>query len=270
MSVSQVPYPIVSALVKAEAILGSERCWVPRSPQQEAFLMEVFLEVRGEVGDIRGLMSDYSLTGNELTIRGVLDLLVNWLHEGSITTIERNGQRYEGVRLSVKDADVSFLKSDTHPHPIVRVPTQSDDVVYMTVLGDQPDPLGLTAQALSLLRKPWEVGGYDAVRFPMIDLKHDNDVDWIVGMETSTADGVPAQIGQASQETKLRVNQKGAHVRSEFQGTVLIASSLERMLPDLVIDQPFLLFFTREGLEQPLAVLYITEKDWSNPGTLDL
>jgi len=65
------------------------------------------------------------------------------------------------------------------------------------------------------------------------------------------------------------MNEIGAHVRSEFQATMLIGASLQDHKPDYVIDRPFLLVFTRPELKQPLAVLYITEEYWKNPGTLD-
>ena len=274
MSTSQVTCPIVAALVKAEAVLGQDRCWTPKNAEQEAFLREVFHEVRGEVSQgIRSLDSSYSLTGNQLTIKGVLDLLVKWIEKGTTTTIERDGQEWEGVRLAEKRARVRFLVSDIHPHPIVVLPTQSDDVLYMTVLDDAPDPLRLRSLATSLLEeKKWPTYDYGGVCFPMVDLCHDNEVGWIVDMETTmrvNGQEVPAWLIKASQETKLRMNEVGAHIRSEFRGTMLIGASISHEKPDYIVDRPFLLVFTRPELKQPLAVLYITEADWKNPGTLD-
>src|SRR3990167_3164229 len=274
MSVSQVTYPIVAALVKAEGRLGENRCWVPKSPEQEAFLREVFHEVRDEVSQgIRGLQSSYSLAGNELTISGVLDLLVKWVERGTTTPIRRDGQEWEGVRLSEKRAGVRFLVSDIHPHPIVVLPTQSDDTLYLTMLDEVPQETQLRALATSLLgQKNWRTDEYGGVRFPMVDLRHDNDVEWLVGIETITTiseQEVRTWLIRASQETKLRMNEVGAHIRSEFRGTVLIGASISREKPDYIINRPFLLVFTRPGLKQPLTALHITEEEWKNPGTLD-
>ena len=274
MGISRVTYPIVAALVKAEVALGQNRCWTPKNPEQETFLSEVFSEVRDEVSKgIRSLQSDYSLNGNQLTIKGILDLLVKWVKEGSTTTIQRDGREWEGVRLTEEKAYVRFLVSDIHPHPIVVLPTQSDDILYMTVLDEPPGELEMGSLATSLLRqKNWPNLDYGGVCFPMVDLCHDNDVAWIVDMETTTrvnGQEVPAWIIKASQETKLRMNEIGAHVKSEFRATMLIGASLRDHKPDYVIDRPFLLVFTRPELKQPLAVLYVTEEDWKNPGTLD-
>jgi len=106
----------------------------------------------------------------------------------------------------------------------------------------------------------------------MVDLRHDNDVEWLVGIETITTlneQEVPTWLIRASQETKLRMNEVGAHIRSEFRGTVLIGASISREKPDYIINRPFLLVFTRPGLKQPLTALHITEEEWKNPGTLD-
>ena len=273
MSTSQVNYPIVAALVKAEAVLGQDCVWVPKNPEQVAFLREVFSEVHDEVGQgIEDLDSNYSLVGRELTVKGVLDVLVKWVTEGTKTTIKRDGQEWEGVRLTQKTALVRLLVSDIHRHPIVVLPTKSDDVLYMTVLDEPPNTLSLASLAGALLeQKKWDNYEYGGVRFPMVDLCHNNDVDWIVGMETTTRKSgreLPVWLTRASQETKLRMNEVGAHVRSEFRGTMLVGASIHREKPDYTIDRPFLLVFSRPGIKQPLAALYITEEDWKNPGTL--
>jgi hypothetical protein len=106
----------------------------------------------------------------------------------------------------------------------------------------------------------------------MVDLCNNNQVSWIEGMETNThldGEDVPAWLVQASQETKLRTNEVGAHIRSEFRGQMGIVARVGHQKPDYIVDRPFLLVFTRPDLKQPLAVLHITEDDWKNPGTLD-
>lgn len=275
MSTSQVTYPIVAALVAAEAELGSNRTWYPKNPQQEAFLTEVFGPVRGEVeSGIDCLRREYSLAGNLLSIKGVLDLLVKWVKEGTEVTIRRDEQEWEGVRLTGKNARVSFRGADGHGHPIVVLPTQSDDVLYMTVLDEPPEPLELRSLATHLVEEGRRsLHTYGAVRFPMVDLRHNNDVDWITGIETNTmlngGGDVPVIMTSVTQETKLRMNKVGAHVKSEFRGEMVITARARRIKPDYEINRPFLVIFTRPSLSQPLAVLYVTEEDWKNPGTLD-
>jgi len=269
LSTSQVTYPIVAALVGAEAVLGPKRCWTPSNTEQEAFLSEVFEEVREEVGQgIRSLESDYSLQGDELSVKGVLDLLVKWVERGSTTKIKREDQQWEGVRLTQKGAHVRFWMSGAHHRPIVEFPTQTEDVLYMTMLAEAPDHLQLRSLATALIEQKEAIYDYGGVCFPMVDLRHNNDVSYLVGMQTPTDLG-PTSLVAASQETKLRMNEVGAHIRSEFRGTMLIGAALEFPKPDYTINRPFLLVFTRPGLKQPLAVLYITEEDWKNPGTLD-
>jgi len=272
LSISQSNYPIGAALVEAEKVLGENRIWAPENDKQTIFLDQVFEVIRGEALGARGITASHSVRSDNssrlLTVRGILDLLVKWLEVGQKRPIHRDGQEWEGVALREK-AGVSFLGSGSHRHPIVHIKTQSDDVVYMTIVDQQPDEFELTSVFTSLTEKMWPINDFSGVRFPMVDLRHPNEVDWIVGMSTVTERGLPTVIEKADQETRFKMNEVGAHVRSEFRVTMRIMASASIVKPYYVIDQPFLLAFTRRGLKQPLAVLFITEKEWKNPGTLD-
>ena len=50
--------------------------------------------------------------------------------------------------------------------------------------------------------------------FPMVDLDQQVELNWIVGMRTNDLDGRPVVIEHGVQQTKLRINLKGAHVES--------------------------------------------------------
>ena len=87
-------------------------------------------------------------------------------------------------------------------------------------------------------------------------------------MLTDTKVGnMPADIIQAIQQIKIKMNEKGAR----FQSATAMAVTLKCvMVPkqDLIIREPFLVWVGRYELEKPIMAAFITEESWKNPGSL--
>ncbi len=287
MSTTNTTYPIVAALVKAEDILGPNRQWQPVNATQSRFLKEFFASCRGEVGipEIESIASwNVEVINRFLSERGfsiqlealdddtfgvasVLDLLVEWMVEGIATTVTTSNMKsYPGVRIDAKG--ISFFTVPGHSNPIAQIHTKNGDRVYLTMMSDQPEGFDLVARAEELTtgRKACHV--YGDLVFPMVDLDQRVNISWLLDMMTTRQNtGQRAWISQALQQTKLKMNQTGAHVKS----AVAIAVSLEMFIqpkPDHVINQPFLVWFERDGLSKPLFVGHITTDNWKNPGDL--
>ena len=65
---------------------------------------------------------------------------------------------------------------------------------------------------------------YDGVRFPMVDLDITNDIGWLKDMSTATKNrDIPAEITQAVQQIKIKMNEKGAR----FQSATAMAVTLK-------------------------------------------
>ena len=95
------------------------------------------------------------------------------------------------------------------------------------------------------------------VAFPMVDLDVKPDATWLVDMVTRADWGQPFRIVEAAQQSKLKLNHKGALQKSGFAATGM----LESMSPSVEIDQPFLYWSMRDGLPIPLYTAWIDYAD---------
>ncbi|MCH7604459.1 hypothetical protein IID24_00455 [Patescibacteria group bacterium] len=278
-------YPIAKAVEEAEnLVLGPNRLWVPANKNQEIFINGFLVPCRAEkIPEIQSMASSDAATlnrflrekgfsieldpfgDNEFGVVSILDLLVRWLNTGTVKSIHANGtgREFPGVRIGGED--VSFYSAPPHEHPIAGLVTKSPDMVYMTMLDDPPEEFALVAKAEELSHEKkfsFEFGG---LVFPMVSLDQMVNIGWLIKMATIRSDDRPAEISQALQQTKLRMNEVGA--RAESAAAVGVVT-LGGPMPDHTIDQPFLIWIERPGLVTPLFVGHITEEDWSNPGDI--
>ena len=282
-----VTYPLVAALVKAEDILGKNWVWTPINGMQSRFLADFFRVCRNEVLGIPEIQSIASWSAEEINtflgrrgfdsqlqpfdsstfgMASVLDLLVEWVRKGKKTRVKcvLDQQWYDAARLK---NGITYLRSSLHPHPIAAIATKTGDVVYMTKLDDAPDGFDLVALAEQLANLSHRVHEFGGLVFPMVDLNQQSEVSWILNMRTSTDDRPEAYISQAVQQTILKMNEKGARVKSASGGGVIVLGTPKEK-PDIFIDAPFLVWFKRPLLNKPLFVGYIATEDWKNPGSI--
>ena len=291
MSNTTVIYPIVTALVKAEELIGPGRSWRATNQAQERFLKESFEPCRKESGSIAEIESIASFRAEEINrflskrgfkiqlrpfaqntqwkefgVASVLDLLVKWLKPGKATTLKTSdGQSYAAAR---QDTEVSsFYRAAGHDYPIAQLKTTSSDLVFLTRLDHAAADFELLHYTRRLVDSIEPINDYSGVVFPMVDLKQEVDVSWLIDLESSSASGQPVKITQALQETHLALNEKGARAKSAFAATI-VQAAYRTPRPDLIIDGPFLIWFERPGLSEPLFVGHITKEDWKNPGEL--
>jgi hypothetical protein len=292
MSNTAVIYPIVRALVKAEEIIGPDRTWHTVNKTQTLFLKNFFTPCRQESLSIREIESIASFTAEEINrflrergftielaplrqtgrwrefgVASVLDLLVEWLKPGTGTTLKaQNQQVYPAVHLGTEVS--SFYQAADHPYPIAQLKTTSNDLVYMTRLDRSSTDFELLNYVQRLTNSLKPIYEYGGVLFPMVDLKQEEDISWLLDLETTNSEGEPVKITQALQETHLAMNPEGARAKSAVAVAVAVAAAYRPPRPDLLIDGPFLIWFQRPGLSEPLFAGYITEGDWKDPGKL--
>ena len=284
MSKTCVTYPIVAALLKAEELVKPVKGWAANNEIQRVFLEKFFSECREEISRIPEIESIASWSAdvinrflkergfsiqlqpfNSLTfgVASVLDVLVEWLNKGDVTSIKKGRVTYPAVKIDSKHAD--FFETSAHENPIVCLRTKSEDLVHMTILDNAPDGFDMVEKAQEL-SKGREGYNFSSVVFPMVSLNQQVDISWLIGLRTTGANELPAIITQALQQTKLRMNEKGARAQS----AVAIAIIRGGFSPEkqYVIDKPFLFWITRPGICKPLFVAYVTEDDWKNPGDI--
>ena len=137
----------------------------------------------------------------------------------------------------------------------------------MTVVDNPPTGFDLVKLAQELNKTSLPNAHFENVIFPMVDYDREIDIKWIVGMNTKDAKGLGWEIANALQQTKFKMNEYGARVKSAA-AMEMLCMGVREPKPDLVIDQPFLIWITRDGLSQPLFTGFIAEDCWKNPGNL--
>jgi hypothetical protein len=285
-SLTSCPLTIVSAVRFADTILGPQRVWSPANKTQETFIkdhLKPYGDLPASLKEIESIaayeaaiineflrkkgfsiqLDDFGQ--NEFGVASVLDLFVEWVHAGDEAFIFTPDKRqFSGV--DIDKHGVEFFYAPDHSNPVACLQTKSQDTVFMTMLEKPPlemfELFNLAARFSENLRN---CDDFEGVRFPMVDLRQNVDISWILGMSTNDAKGNPWLISQALQENRLRMNEIGARAQSAVALTIRCAGFLK---PPHLINKPFLIWFMRPGLPIPLFVGYITEADWKNPGDL--
>lgn len=284
-------YPIIAALKKADDQLGKDREWKPKSPLQERFLAIYNRTAREALGlkEIKAISHEKVEVINKwlaengfpdlqldqidappgyttFAAAAILDLLVEWVEEGTESKVNYEGQDYPAFRLK---NGVGFHRSDENREPIIELATKSGHRVFLTIPDENPGQgFDLLAKAERLMvTMSWDSGKYEGVVVPKVKLLDKPDISWLAGMTTECDNGDPAWLVQAIQETRFRMNEIGARVESAAAVSGLRFAAFDTKEP-YVIDRPFMIWFVQEGLHIPIMVGYIMPTEWSDPGDI--
>ncbi len=289
MSKASEAYTIIAALQKAEKMMSLKNDWKPGNETQKLFLKN-FLQVcrNDNIGNIELEVSNKAeiinaflqkkgfsirlqpFPANTIGFASILDLIVEWLYPGEKVKIDaKNGGKYDGVH--IKKEGVSFYESvvNGYKHTVACIMTNSGDIVFITVPKEPLEGLNLIETADAIFKNmdilPRK---YDGIRFPMVDLDIVNNIEWLRGMSTTNSMGIPAEITQAIQQIKIKMNEKGARFQSATAMAVTLKCIAAQVPHDLIIREPFLVWVGRHELEKPIMAAFVTEDNWKNPGSL--
>src|SRR3989344_2652430 len=298
MSHSMVPLNIVSALVKAEDMLGKERVWQALNKEQERFLRDFFSrrenlsafspsELRAWVDTVAERLNkilkdegfDIQLedfADGEFGVVSILDVLVEWIKEGRQTEIQAaDNARYPAVRFSESTENVEgggrvvvyeAFTVNGSPNPIVRLNTKSGDTVAMTIADGEASGFTLI-EKIDALRTATSQPIYpDSFTFPMVDYNQSKTLSWLLGLATQAANGKGYEGSEALSQTKFKMNHLGARLKDAVAIAIRTTSFRQRM--NIVIDRPFYLWIERPGVPAPVFYAYFDQADWKNPGSL--
>ena len=298
MSNVMVVPPIMAALVKSEDVIGSQRVWCAVNDFQEQFL-EDFFSRRSELGMLSDLemrswaswlaselneileqegfsirLQDFA--DGEFGVVSILDAMAAWPVEGTAVKLLADDQRYDAVHMLytvfTDDAAVRMFSAGTsiiHDQPLVRLNTQTGDSLWMSVADRVYADFALVDR-IDALRRTFELQNHASwLMFPMVDLDVETNLGWLTGMHTTVGSSVHrAVISQALQQTKFKMNHRGARVRSGVGTGFATTSARLEINEPIVIDEPFFLWIERPGMMCPLMYAYIDEQNWKDPGDL--
>jgi hypothetical protein len=284
-------FPVLGCLKAAEEWLGKELYWNVVNDDQQEF-MDLFYEKgmdgipklgeelrRKAAPDIDTINNWLAENGFEVkltvdpgaggfAVASILDVLVEWMKKGSRRKITNELGTFDGVKLK-QDQGVTILQNAAvHNHPVARIATKSGDKVYMTPLDGLPDErFAIESRIRSImLGLNHQDYRYEGVVFPMVNYDRQPDISFLHGLNTPTV--APGYyVTQAVQQTKFRMNEVGARVESAAAMTM--RRKITNVKEPLVIDQPFLLWIVRDGIDMPLFGGVFAEDVWEDPKTLE-
>lgn len=297
MSHTVVVAPIMGALIKSENVLGKDRQWHAVNASQKEFLSKFFVK-RKELAkfsekELRSWVSWVAAELNEILAKegfnirledfepdefgvvSILDVLVEWMQEGSKDALSFGGINYPVVRME-SHATIDHERkplfeayiAKTHKYPVAVLLTKSGDLLYMTTAGPNSLKDFTLAPYIDKIRNSLSPSGmrYDWLKFPMIDLDQEADISWLKGMQTFDTDGKKWEISKAFQQTKFKMNQFGARVKSAVAIVVKAVSIIQEV--GLVIAPPFLLWIEKKDASIPVIYAYIDKENCKDPGDL--
>ncbi|MDP3710232.1 MAG: serpin family protein [bacterium] len=297
MSSTASMYTVTSAFVAAEkAFLGENRQWRTKNEMQKVFVRTVLGPCRPELANIPELVSMAALSEEPINAflrqkgfdiqldkfpslmppkrawgaASVLDVLLKWRTEGTRTQITTPiMDKFPAANLP--KSTTSVFMSKLHPHPVASVFTKSGDVVHMTVCDKDLQHFSLLEEAEAISLNEQDYAPYEGVIFPMVDLNHKVDISWLKELSTLDDEGYPNVLTQALQQTKFKMNHEGARIKDAVAiGGMRLTAAINKPLPPLIIDRPFLFWVERPNLSRPLFVARFTEEDWKDPGSLQM
>lgn len=294
---SQVVLPILGCLKAAEEFLATHRgwaalnrqaTWTPTNEDQYQFLKR-FLDAKALVdtlGDTLKRKADQDVNvindwlkqhnfnielqpepdPNAFAVASILDVLVEWVKEGNITSVYNTKGTFPAVSIKEDGGTVvKFLNREIHPFPIARITTKSGDMVFMSIMDYLTDDTFAITDKVEELRKVTAKGKQhcDGVIFPMVDYNERVNIDWIKRLETGPKKD-DYYVSQALQQTKFRMNEKGARAKSAV--AMAFRSKCAVRIDNWVrIDKPFILWIERPGVNIPLFVGVFAEDVWKKP-----
>ncbi len=293
-SATFVPLPIIQALTAGEQFFGGNKHWTAVNENQQHFLKQYNPHRRSlshfndtelqawvsynadELNDIAS-QKGFSITfepfaPNEFGILSILDVVLTWLEKGTENSVRSkidatHEQIFKAVRLE-KGVTVYYPHNSLHRFPIVRVESNGPDTVYMTIANEQLEGFALAEKIKELKQTmaPQPKLEADAeLIFPVVNLDQKVDIGWLLGMHQYVG-GDKFTITQAKQQTKLKLDESGAHVESAVMIAIECTSCGFEPEP-IVIDKPFYIWIERAGCQSPILYGYIDTDCWEQLGT---
>ena len=214
MSLVTSPYTIPAAFVATEQVVhpnglwvvGPDRRWNSVNEQQRQYL-EIFEIARTEVAAVPEIEAKGSFVAevlnaflcahgfslalepfapDEFGVAAVFEVVLAWLETGKAQNIVRSdGKTYPGVLM---EHDMPAFTVQGHENPVISLPTQTADIVYLTMIEKPADEFAMIATARRLMATRQQAR-MTQVLLPMVGLDVKVALEWLKGMWTLPQSG---------------------------------------------------------------------------------
>jgi len=195
-------------------------------------------------------------------VASIMDIAVSWLEAGTPRSLVCEHGNFPAVHL--KGGVQTF---DADGYEVAVVQTSNGDRVCMTRYDVRIDGLAVIERVKSLRQACVRQTEHDGVHFPMVEADREEDISWLLNMETTDQRGQRVFISQALQQTRFRMNEIGA--RAQSAAAIAVTRSMRLGPEPLRIDGPMLLWIERDGMPLPLFVGHFAPDSWKRPESLD-
>lgn len=279
MSKTLALHPRYSALKKAYEYLATDK-WIPINEGQESFLepLKGITEDLKHIDEIKSLVStdaaelnkmleeeNFSIrfqpfNQNEFGVVSILNALFKWLEIGEEKSIIVDNVSYSAFSLN------NFNCHNVNGQIIFRLKTQNmKDTVCIAIPNNEKiaeqSGYGWASNIIINLfnKRERKILEYDSIYIPMVDLRCNEDISFLVGMKTGLY-----TITQALQESILKMNEFGARVKSAVSLECL-GGCFDDSKKIYVVDKPFYFWVERKDVKIPIFMAYVTKNDWKKP-----
>lgn len=257
-------YPLFGCLDEFEKNTGNSE-WNPQNDRQfdiveakKAIKLELIPELESisskDVEVINKFLADrrFNIRLHPEMLQGwaaasVLNVKTKWKNEAESTEFTKNGETFDAF--SMKNG-FTFYKNG-----IIEIITEGSDRLFLSMQSDVPEKLDLWISQQDVQLTEWVY--VNKIVIPKIKYNKEVDISWMVGMANSNGDW----ISQALQETRFKMDEKGSHLESAA-AMYLISGSMPVQEVIYTVDEPFILWIQRPGLETPLLAAYFDKDVW--------
>lgn len=197
--------------------------------------------------------------GGGIAMAGIQRTLVKWLYEGEKITYKN----YPYVLM--KKGYKIYENVPILNNPLIEILTQSKDRLFLTEIPaslDQNDSMKLIKMVMKGMNSYCSDYDYESLSFPMIDYDEKINIDWVLNLRLIFG-GDDYFISQAKQQTVFKMNHKGAEAKSAV--VMMMRKCVCLLKKSYQVENEFLLWIQREGVEDPIFVGFFDKNYWGEP-----
>lgn len=226
-----------------------------------------------KVDDINTFLKDRGFTiqleefrsPDSFGVAAVLQVLLEWIEEGHKGSVETAHGEFPAAYLEI---GVNIGSSSKHEHPVAMIAAKNGDAVYVTKAASGVQGFQQVELAKEIARTFQASNAYEGLAVPMAHLEEKPDISYLVGLKAFFTDYEIAEVAQALQQTELRLNHKGALVKSAA-AMEIEAFGCCMPKPPLTIDDTFQIWVNRKGVSDPYFSAVLAPDVWKAPPGTD-
>lgn len=216
----------------------------------------------------------------------ILNVLAEYETPGTARTMTaKNGRNYDSVYMPT--GRVNLLspppRYQNNPESVVVITRTKNpgDHLWLMKSPDRPhDTLDLIVRGAEILSQSRPMATavmapspVASAEWPMVDINQEDDINWMQGICGAGKYGgqpLPVILSQTVQKNILKMNEKGARVKSATAMAFLFgaAPNTEPQGTHIKIDEPFYFFLVRRNMSLPYFCGYVDYEDWQKPQDL--